>query len=234
MHPTNNDGFGKPNAFPASTNLGVRICCTQTVWGFLRFFSCSQTRTWGYLNRSDSSTGIKKKWTNQAENLNFQSYPFGIPNFRIIRTRCQLYSCWVRFIPYTLGKLTYPTTMEGGKNQTSSPKLPEILVHVILPRGKTRITFISTNGWSRHFHRRSARYAFLRSGSAFTCSGRVIPGKYFTFSWVFVNFKGAIFWAPKKSRQNPHTTHTTHKKKLNTPTKQGLDSERMDKLKDLS
>ena len=154
----------------------------------------------------------KKKWTNQAENLNFQSYPFGIPNFRIIRTRCQLYSCWVRFIPYTLGKLTYPTTMEGGKNQTSSPKLPEILVHVILPRGKTRITFISTNGWSRHFHRRSARYAFLRSGSAFTCSGRVIPGKYFTFSWVFVNFKGAIFGHLKRVVKT-HIPHTPHTKK---------------------
>ena len=106
--------------------------------------------------------------------------------------------------------------MEGGKNQTSSPQLPEKTgFYVILPWGKTRITFISTNGWSRHF-RRSARYAFLRSGSAFTCSGRVIPGKYFTFSWVFCEFQRCQNGHLKESAKPTYHTHHTKKKVQHT------------------
>ena len=187
MHPTNNDGFGKPFQRFQPQQLGSQNLLHPNCRGIFGVFGMFPNSNLGRFWIEVTEKLALKKMDQPSWELELSVLPFWDPQLSYHPNQVPIiHELGGRFIPYTLGinNISHISLlMEGGKNQTSSPKLPEILVHVILPRGKTRITFISTNGWSRRFHRRSARYAFLRSGSAFTCSGRVIPGKYFTFSW---------------------------------------------------
>lgn len=110
--------------------LGGRICCTQTVWGFLGVFACSQTRTWGYLNRSDRETGMKKMYQPSGSSRTF-TLPFGDPQLSYHPNQVPIiHELGDRFIPYTLGILTYPTTNGRRKKSNIFPQLPEKLVHM--------------------------------------------------------------------------------------------------------
>ena len=161
MHPTNNDGFGKPNAWNQPQQLGVQNVVHPTCLGGFGEPACSQTRTWGYLNRSDSSTGIKKmdqrSWELELSVLPFWESPTFVPSKPGANCIHFGNNSWIGWPVYTLYPGKFDISHYYWKDEKMKHLPPSYLKKLVymwlVPWGRGPVSHASLPTENRHFHR---------------------------------------------------------------------------------